>query len=104
MLSACLAYFLSFILYSNGKTAMSVLTPLLEYYTSSSLFMSSSGVFLILTDSTELIKRDEKELKEDDYYSWIGSYVDLIANTAAKAKVQPKIQLVASKVQPENKA
>ena len=101
MLSACLAHFLSFILYSNGKTAMSVLTPLLEYYTSSSLFMSSSGVFLILTDSTELINRDE--LKEDDYYSWIGSYVDLIANTASKAKVQPKIQLVPSKVQPENR-
>ena len=86
----------------GNATLYSVLTPLLEYYTSSSLFMSCSGVFLILADSTELIKREE--LKEDDYYSWIGSYVDLIANTAAKAKVQPKIQLVASKVRQKNKA
>ena len=73
-----------------------------EYYTSSALFMSSSGVFLITTDGNELIQREEEELTEDKrYYSWVGSYVDLIANTAAKAKIQPKIQLVATKAEPE---
>ena len=61
--------------------------------------MSSSGVFLITTDGIEIIK--EEELKDDDYYSWVGSYVDLIANTAAKAKIQPKIQLVATKAEPD---
>merc|ERR1712126_479418 len=71
-----------------------------EYYTSSALFMSSSGVFLITTDGNELIQKKEAELREDkSYYSWVGSYVDLIANTAAKAKIQPKIQLVVTKAE-----
>ena len=64
--------------------------------------MSSSGVFLITTDGSQIIERKEGELTEDkSYYSWVGSYVDLIANTAAKAKIQPKIQLVATKAEPE---
>ena len=63
--------------------------------------MSSSGVFLITTDGNQIIQRKEEELTEDkSYYSWVGSYVDLIANTAAKAKIQPKIQLVATKAGP----
>ena len=70
-----------------------------EYYTSSALFMSSSGVFLITTDGIEIIK--EEEVKDNDYYSWVGSYVDLIANTAAKENIQPKIQLVATKAEPQ---
>ena len=49
-----------------------------------------------------LIQKKEEEITEDkSYYSWVGSYVDLIANTAAKAKIQPKIQLVATKAEPE---
>ena len=74
-----------------------LLTPLWEYYTSSSLFMSSSGVFLIGADSGQLI---EGPVTEEKYYSSVGAYIDLIANTAAKAKIQPKIQLIATKGQP----
>ena len=77
-----------------------MLAPLLEYYTSSSLFMSSSGVFLILTDSKKLLECTGKELEDTAYYSWIGSYMDLISNTAARAKLQPKIQLVVTKAEP----
>ena len=67
-----------------------------EYYTSSALFMSSSGVFLITMDGKEVIQRTEEELTEDkSYYSWVGSYVDLIANTAAMTKIKPKILQVA---------
>ena len=78
-----------------------MLAPLSEYYTSSSLFMSSSGVFLILTDSKKLLECNDKELEDTAYYSWIGSYMDLISNTAARAKLQPKIQLVVTKAEPE---
>ena len=78
-----------------------MLAPLSEYYTSSSLFMSSSGVFLILTDSKNLLECNDKELEDTAYYSWIGSYMDLISNTAARAKLQPKIQLVVTKAEPE---
>ena len=74
-----------------------MLTTLLEYYTSSSLFMSSSGVFLIMTDSEKLLGCKDKELEDTSYYSWVGSYVDLISTTAERAKLQPKIQLVVTK-------
>ena len=77
-----------------------MLAPLLEYYTSSSLFMSSSGVFLITTDSKKLLECNDKEVEDTAYYSWVGSYVDLISNTAARAKLQPKIQLVVTKAEP----
>ena len=59
--------------------------------------MSSSGVFLIGADSGQLI---EGPVTEEKYYSSVGAYIDLIANTAAKAKIQPKIQLIATKGQP----
>ena len=61
--------------------------------------MSSSGVFLIGADSGQLI---EGPVTEEKYYSFVGAYIDLIANTAAKAKIQPKIQLIATKGQPGN--
>ena len=52
-------------------------------------------------DGNQIIEMKEEELTEDkSYYAWVGSYVDLIANTAAKAKIQPKIQLVATKAEP----
>ena len=59
--------------------------------------MSSSGVFLIGADSSQLI---EGPITEEKYYSSVGAYIDLIANTAARAKIQPKIQLIATKGQP----
>ena len=62
--------------------------------------MSSSGVFLITTDSNKLLEYNDKELEDTAYYSWVGSYVDLITNTAARAKLQPKIQLVVTKAEP----
>ena len=61
--------------------------------------MSSSGVFLIGADSGQLI---EGPVTEEKYYSSVGAYIDLIANTAAKAKIKPKIQLIATKGQPDN--
>ena len=61
--------------------------------------MSSSGVFLIGADSGQLI---EGPVTDEKYYSSVGAYIDLVANTAAKAKIQPKIQLIATKGQPDN--
>ena len=82
-----------------SNVTYALLTPLWEYYTTSSLFMSSSGVFLIGADSGQLI---EGPLTEEKYYSFVGAYIDLIANTAARAEIQPKIQLIATKGQPDN--
>ena len=59
--------------------------------------MSSSGVFLIGADSGQLI---EGPVTEEKYYSSVGAYIDLIVNTAARAKIQPKIQLIATKGRP----
>ena len=80
-----------------SNVTYALLTPLWEYYTTSSLFMSSSGVFLIGADSGQLI---EGPITEEKYYSFVGAYIDLIANTAARAEIQPKIQLIATKGRP----
>ena len=66
-----------------------------EYYSCSSLFISSSGVFLIAFDS--IILNSGKI--GNYYYSSIGTYVDLIWQTTTKEKIQPKIALVATKAE-----
>ena len=69
--------------------------PCQEYYSCSSLFISSSGVFLVAFDS--IILNSGKI--GNHYYSSIGTYVDLIWQTTTKEKIQPKIALVATKVE-----
>ena len=65
-----------------------------EYYICSTLFVASSGVFLVCTDSSSLV--DMKEV-EDEYYSRVGTYLDLITQATALAGIKPKIVLVATK-------
>ena len=65
-----------------------------EYYICSTLFVASSGVFLVCTDSSSLV--DVKEV-EDEYYSRVGTYLDLITQATAMAGIKPKIVLVATK-------
>ena len=59
------------------------------------MFISSSGVFLIAFDSNIL---NSGKIR-NHYYSSIGTYVDLIWQTTTKEKIQPKIALVATKVE-----
>ena len=59
------------------------------------MFISSSGVFLIAFDSIILNCGKIRNY----YYSSIGTYVDLIWQTTTKEKIQPKIALVATKVE-----
>ena len=66
-----------------------------EYYTSSTLFVAGNGLFLVCFDSSNI----EVESDQRKYYSSIGCYVDLIFQVAAKLGVQPKIALVATKVE-----
>ena len=69
-----------------------------EYYSSSSLFISSSGVFLVAFDSLILNSGD----LDKHYFSSVGTYIDLIWQTTAKASVQPKVALVATKIELSN--
>ena len=66
-----------------------------EYYSSSSLFISSSGVFLIAFDSVILISGDIM----NSYYSSIGTYVELVWQTTTRENIRPKIALAATKVE-----
>ena len=59
------------------------------------MFISSIGVFLIAFDS--IILNSGKI--GNYYYSSKGTYVDLIWQTTTKEKIQPKIALVATKVE-----
>ena len=80
-----------------------------EYYACSSLFISTSGVFLICFDSHLLEKAKEgakekegvkaKDQVDDFYYGSVGTYIDLISNTTEKARLRPKIALVATKTE-----
>ena len=66
-----------------------------EYFTSSSLFLASTGLFLVCFDSSNL----KLEQMKKDYYSRVGTYLDLVDQTAAVAGIKPKIMLVATKVE-----
>ena len=65
-----------------------------EYYVCSTLFVASSGVFLVCTDSSSLA---DKRQVENEYYSRVGTYLDLITQATAMAGIKPKIVLVATK-------
>ena len=70
-----------------------------DYFSCSTLFIASSGVFLICTDSLSL---EEKKL-EDEYYSRIGTYVDQICQATVDSKIKPKIVILATKAEDVNK-
>ena len=55
------------------------------------LFVASTGLFLVCFDSSSLVWTD--------YYSRVGTYIDLVDQTAAVANIKPKILLVATKVE-----
>ena len=56
--------------------------------------MASTGLFLVCFDSTSL----DLEAVGNQYYSSVGTYLDLVDQTAARAGIKPKIMLVATKV------
>ena len=62
-----------------------------EYFAASMLFVASTGLFLVCFDSSNLVWTD--------YYSRVGTYIDLVDQTAAVANIKPKILLVATKVE-----
>ena len=57
--------------------------------------MASTGLFLVCFDSSSL----QYELAGKEYYSRVGTYLDLVNQTAAIAGIKPKIMLVATKVE-----
>ena len=57
--------------------------------------MASTGLFLVCFESSTL----KLALLENEYYSRVGTYLDLINQTAAVAGIKPKIMLVATKVE-----
>ena len=66
-----------------------------EYYSASSLFVASTGLFLVCFDSSSL----KPDLVWKEFYSRVGTYLDLVDQTAAVAGIKPKIMLVATKVE-----
>ena len=81
-----------------------------EYYGCSSLFISTSGVFLICFDSSLmqlLLNRcakqseDSREKMSLDQFCFgsIGTYIDLVCHTTAIARIRLKIALVATKTE-----
>ena len=67
-----------------------------EYFCCSTLFIASSGLFLVCTDSSDLAE----DSLQSEYYSRVGTYVDQICQATLDTKVKPKICLVATKVDP----
>ena len=65
-----------------------------EYYACSSLFFSTSGLFLICFDSLLLQKIQDLD---DDYYGNVGTFADLVSQTSSKSGMKLKIALVAMK-------
>ena len=65
-----------------------------EYFTCSSLFMISSGVFLICFDGCLLLSKNIG----DHYYSWVGCYIDLINDVSIGSNIKPKIMLAVTKL------
>ena len=58
--------------------------------------MASSGLFLVCFDSSSL---KPQEVSGDEYYARVGTYLDLVTQTAALADIKPKIMLVATKLE-----
>ena len=58
--------------------------------------MASSGLFLVCFDSSNL---KAQEVSGDEYYARVGTYLDLVTQTAALANIKPKIMLVATKLE-----
>ena len=67
-----------------------------EYYACSSLFFSTSGLFLICFDSLLLQKMENNG---DDYYGAVGTFVDLVSQTSSISGMKLKIALVATKTE-----
>ena len=65
-----------------------------EYYACSSLFFSTSGLFLICFDSLLLQKIDDLD---DEYYGAVGTFVNLVSQTSSRSGMKLKIALVATK-------
>ena len=57
--------------------------------------MASTGLFLVCFDTSNLLSK----LSGKEYYSRVGTYLDLITQMAASADIKPKIMLVATKVE-----
>ena len=64
-----------------------------EYYCCSSLFFSTSGLFLICFKSILLASIKDTD---DDYYGNVGTFVDLVSQTSSKSGMKLKIALVAT--------
>ena len=67
-----------------------------EYYACSSLFFSTSGLFLICFDSWLLQKIEDKG---NNYYGTVGTFVDLVSQTSSISGMKLKIALVATKTE-----
>ena len=65
-----------------------------EYFTCSTLFLAHSGFFLVCFNSAALSLRSLKS----HYYSSVGTYIDLVHFTTAKARIRPKLALVATQI------
>ena len=61
-----------------------------------SLFIDSDGVFVICVDSNVFTE----ENAEDHYLSLVGTYIELISGTSGRSDNLPKVQIVATKVDP----
>ena len=57
--------------------------------------MASTGLFLVCFDSSSL----PSKVTGKEYYSRVGTYLDLVNQTAAMSGIKPKIMLVATKVE-----
>ena len=57
------------------------------------LFLASTGLFLLCFDTSSL----HLDLMENEYYSKLGTYLDLVIQTAALAGIKPKMMLVGTK-------
>ena len=66
-----------------------------EYYASSALFFSTTGLFLICFES-RLLQLEFKEM-ENEYYGNIGTFVDLVSQVSSESGLKLKIALVATK-------
>ena len=62
-----------------------------EYYASSSLFFSTSGLFLVCFKSSLLERLDDLG---DEYYGHLGTFVDLVSQTSTRPGMKLKIALV----------
>ena len=66
-----------------------------EYYSSATLFVAGNGLFLVCFDSSTI----QNVISEPEYYAKVGSYLDLVSQVAARIGIQPRLALVATKVE-----